>query len=174
MLPKEKASDFTALLDQFYSAVGPTDSVEEMYTHDLVCNLWETRRIRMYKTRFLEGNVHQAVRFFLEDLKYGVLAIDSSVSGWRKKIPEVQEAVDDELQSAGISEETLLAQTAAINIDTIEKLDRMLHSYERRRVQLLQEIDRRRHSFAERARLASRTIDTDYSEVAPQPVLATK
>ena len=123
MLPKEKASDFTALLDQFYSAVGPTDSVEEMYTHDLVCNLWETRRIRMYKTRLLEGNLHQAVRFFLEDLKYGVLGIDSSVSGWRRKIPQVQEEVDDELQSAGISQETLLAQTVAINIDTIEKLE---------------------------------------------------
>ncbi len=166
LLRNEKEAEFNALLEQFYAAIDPSDAVEEMYTYDLVCNLWEARRIRAYKAKFVDGNLHQSLRFFLQELNYGVLRIDSAVSGWRKKDPESREAVECELSSAGVNEDHLIAQTAAIHIDTIEKFDRMLHSCERRRVSLLQEVDRRRHSFAERARAASRTIDADYSEVA--------
>ena len=58
------------------------------------------------------------------------------------------------LDLAGLSEDAILAQTLAVKLDEIDRIDRMTFQAERRRDLAIQQIERRREDFAARARAA--------------------
>ena len=58
------------------------------------------------------------------------------------------------LDSMGLTEDSILAQTLAVQLDPIDRIDRMTFQAERRRDLAIQQIERRREDLAARARAA--------------------
>jgi hypothetical protein len=58
------------------------------------------------------------------------------------------------LDLAGLTEDAILAQTLAVQLDVIDRIDRMTFQAERRRDHAIEQIERRREDLAARARAA--------------------
>jgi hypothetical protein len=63
------------------------------------------------------------------------------------------------LASAGLTAEAVTAQTLALKIDIVERIDRMMVTAEARRNAVLREIERHRASFARTLRRAVREVE---------------
>ena len=63
------------------------------------------------------------------------------------------------LASAGLSSEAVTAQTLALKIDIVERIDRMMVTAEARRNSVLREIERHRASFARTLRRAVQDVE---------------
>jgi hypothetical protein len=63
------------------------------------------------------------------------------------------------LASAGLTTESVIAQTLALKIDVIERVDRMMVMAEARRNSVLREIERHRASFARTLRRAVQDVE---------------
>ena len=63
------------------------------------------------------------------------------------------------LASAGLSSEAVTAQTLALKIDIVERIDRMMATAEARRNSVLREIERHRASFARTLRRAVQDVE---------------
>ena len=73
---------------------------------------------------------------------------------WMRRDPTAIAEVSSLLDSAGLTEDSILAQTLAVQLDVIDRIDRMTFQAERRRDLAIQQIERRREDLAARARAA--------------------
>ena len=73
---------------------------------------------------------------------------------WMRRDPTAIAEVSRLLDSAGLTEDSILAQTLAVKLDVIDRIDRMTFQAERRRDLAIQQIERRREDLAARARAA--------------------
>jgi hypothetical protein len=83
-----------------------------------------------------------------------------------RRDPTAIAKVSSLLGLAGLNEDAILAQTLAVKLDVIDRIDRMTFQAERRRDLAIQQIDRRREDFAARARTAVKRADAEKIEDA--------
>jgi hypothetical protein len=69
---------------------------------------------------------------------------ENLAEGWAARKPDVVDKVDKYVASAGLSMDTVLAQTIAMHLNEIERLENLIGCKEARRNAALREIDRRR------------------------------
>ena len=167
VLEGEDASAYEALKFRILSAVKPEDAIEQMWVRDVLDLLWETTRLRRLKAKLMHAAAHEGLERLLRPLvDYTSLA--KLVQGWALRNPETVKEVNEILRQAGLGEEAIAAQTLAAELDTFEKIDRMIMQTEARRHVVLREIDRRRDVLARRLREASAGIeDGKYALIAP-------
>ena len=167
VLEGEDASAYEALKFRILSAVKPEDAIEQMWVRDVLDLLWETTRLRRLKAKLMHAAAHEGVKRLLRPLVH-FTSIDELVQGWALRNPETVKEVNEILRQAGLGEEAIVAQTLAAELDTFEKIDRMIMQTEARRHVVLREIDRRRDVLARRLREASAGIeDGKYALIAP-------
>ena len=93
-----------------------------------------------------------------------------------RRDPAAVAKVSKLLNSAGLTEDAILAQTLAVKLDVIDRIDRMTFQAERRRDLAIQQIERRREDFAARARAAVKRAgeekieDANFTELAEPEV----
>ena len=74
--------------------------------------------------------------------------------------------VDGILKQAGLDQEAIAAQTLALKLDTIERIERMIMQAEARRNMMLREIDRHRDVLARRlTEVATEIEDAEFEEI---------
>ena len=78
---------------------------------------------------------------------------------WTRRDPTAIAKVTRLLDLAGLTEDAVLAQTLAVKLDQIDRIDRMTFQAERRRDLAIQQIERRREDVAARARAAVKRDD---------------
>ena len=77
--------------------------------------------------------------------------------------------VDAALAAAGLTIDAVMAQTFALNIDEVDRIDRMIAGAEARRNIALREIDRHRETLAAALRQAAdETLDVEFKEIPPR------
>jgi hypothetical protein len=167
LLEGEDASAYHTLKFRILSAVQPEDAIEEMWVRDIVDLLWETARLRRFKTKLMSVAAHQGLKSLLRHR----IAFESSehlAQGWARRDPAIVKDVKQNLRSVGLDEEAIAAQTLADQRDMFEKIDRMIMQTEARRHVVLREIDRRRDALARRLREISTEVeDGEFTEIAP-------
>jgi hypothetical protein len=166
LLEGEDASAYEALKFRILAAVKPEDAIEQMWVRDVLDLLWETTRLRRLKAKLMHAAAHEGLKRLLRPLM-GFSSLEL-VRGWALRNPETVKEVNEILRQAGLGEEAIAAQTLAAELDTFEKIDRMIMQTEARRHLVLREIDRRRDVLARRLREASAGIeDGKYALIAP-------
>ena len=114
-------------------------------------------RLRRARAALLTAKRYVGVRRVLEPL-CGVEAYDLSEQ-WARREDEAVAAVDRHLATARVTMDAVMAETMSVEIELVEKMDRMIASAEIRRNATLREIERRRSDFAARLRQAAQDRD---------------
>ena len=165
MLDGEDAGAYDALYGHIRTAVAPRDVLEEIWARDVVDNLWEVLRLRRLKVRFMRASAHEGLAQLLrplvsDSLDYGL------ADRWAGRERAAINKVDGLLKQAGLDQEAIAAQTLALELDTIERIERMIMQAEGRRNRMLREIDRHRDVLAQRLREAATEIeDAEFEEI---------
>ena len=164
LLDGEDFGAYDALYGQIRTAVAPRDVLEEIWARDVVDNLWETLRLRRLKVSFMRASAHEGVARLLGPrttiLERGL------VGRWAARERAAINKVDGLLKQAGLDQEAIAAQTLALKLDTIERIERMIMQTEGRRNMMLREIDRHRDVLAQRLRQAATEIeDAEFEEI---------
>jgi len=158
----EDSAGYDELLARVSGAIKPADIIEEIWIRDIVGLTWEALRLRRARTALLAANRYVGVKRVLMPL-CGTEAYDLSEQ-WARREGEAIAAVDRHLATAGLTMDAVMAETMSVEIELVEKMDRMIASAEIRRNATLREIERRRSEFA--ARLRQTTQDRDNVEEA--------
>jgi hypothetical protein len=165
LLDGEDAGAYDALYGHIRTAVAPRDVLEEIWARDVVDNLWETLRLRRLKVMFMRASAHEGLGRLLSPLTNGILE-RGLVSRWAARERAAINKVDGLLKQAGLDQEAIAAQTLALKLDTIERIERMIMQTEGRRNMMLREIDRHRDVLAQRLREAATEIeDAEFEEI---------
>ena len=158
----EDSAGYDELLARVSGAIKPADIIEEIWIRDIVGLTWEALRLRRARAALLTANRYVGVKRVLWPM-CGLKAHDLSEQ-WARREGEAIAAVDRHLATAGLTMDAVMAETMSVEIELVEKMDRMIASAEIRRNATLREIERRRSEFA--ARLRQTTQDRDNVEEA--------
>jgi hypothetical protein len=177
----EDPAAYQSLLTRVSAAVQPKDVFEEMWMRDVVDLAWEVFRWRRLKVNLLQAAAYEGVKLFVEPFfEPGYLAQDDDDDEarelsrrWARREPEALQQVGEFLAAAGLTMDAVMAQTLAVKMDSVERIDRMLANAEARRDAALREIDRHRDAFAAALRRAAEEPqDAEFREIGPAKDIA--
>ncbi len=161
----EDQKAYRSLGDRVRDLVKPTDIIEQFWTRDVVDLMWETARLRRFKAKLMSASAHKGL---LEILR-PIVGNDAYnlVDEWAAGNQTTAKKVDKLLARAEIDTEAIMAQTFLVEIDPIERIERMIAGSEARLSAVLREIDRRRELVAARLRQAVTVVeDAQFEEVS--------
>jgi hypothetical protein len=148
----ESEKEYSFLWERLRSEVRPRDVIEEMYVRDVIDYAWETRRYRRLKAKLLEASRAKGLWRVLCDLVPNPGDRMKLVSDWACDKLDARRKVAEMMQTAGLDESAIEAQTFAALIGHIEQIDRLSMLADGRMVALLREIEHHRSSFGRQLR----------------------
>jgi hypothetical protein len=187
IFPGEDGAAYDDLVARFRAAIKPKDVLEDLFLRDVVDLTWETLRIRRLKAGLLKCVMLDKLSEILEplgaddssddELSADELEDESSddeisayelAQRWAARDPEAIEAVDKQLASKGLTVENVAAQALFAEVESFERIDRMVMNAEARRNAALRELERRRMTLVQALRQASDdVVEADFEDVAP-------
>ena len=84
---------------------------------------------------------------------------ETLAEGWAARTSDVVEEVNKILTSAGLTTDSILAQTFSLKVNDIERLEHMMALAEARRNATLREIDRHRQTLGQKLRRAAQQLE---------------
>jgi hypothetical protein len=149
--------------------VGPTDILKEIWVRDVVDLVWEALRLRRLKSSLIDASIHEGLTKILRIFVDWIPAEELAKS-WVRNDVKAREEINKMLTSAGLTMESAAAQTLALKIDVIERIDRMITNAEARRNAVLREIDRHRANVAQALRRATDIEDVQFEELGAKQI----
>jgi hypothetical protein len=156
LLPTENKDDYEALLAEIRRTINPIDIIEEMWVGDIARNQWDIRRYSRSKEGLVKVNRVRALekvldRLIARECFHSVIGGPSGAEDLARRCvngeKEAQEEVEELLTAAGLDWEAIFALAMALQIDAVERIDRMLKQTEARRDAVLRQLDYRRISL---------------------------
>jgi hypothetical protein len=138
--------------------VKPADILEEIWVRDIVDLVWEAWRLRRLKAALMAANAHRGLSAALDPLVEWSER-KALVADWVAREPEAIKQIDQILASAGLTIDSVMAQTLSIKLDDIERIDRMTALAEARRNAILREIDGHRKILSQNLRRAVQHVE---------------
>jgi len=136
-----------------------------MVVRDVVDLFWEVLRYRRLNASLLRARAHQGVYEIVKPSLGHADANDLS-QRWATRERAALKGVDFHLASAGLTIDAVMAETIALNLGTIERIDRLLSTAEERCNNALREFDRHRATLAAALRAETeKAEDAEYEEV---------
>jgi hypothetical protein len=169
LIEGEDAGAYDELLLRVSAAVRPADIFEEIWVRDIVDLVWEAFRLRRLKACLMTAGTRKALAQGLAPL-VGWTQADGLARSWAARKPGAIGTVEEHLNTAGVGLEGIVAQGLCIELDFIERIDRMIMAAEARRNAALREIDRHRASLGRQLRQA--VLEAEAQEVAFAEVCA--
>jgi hypothetical protein len=168
----EDAAAYDTLLGRFSDFVRPADLLEEVWLQDVVDLSWEVTRLRRSKVDFLNSSASRGLRKLLDRL-LGWREGQDLTAQWSAHDPEARTLVAKSLAAAGMSMNTVMAQTLAEALGEVERFDRLTAAAELRRNAMIREIAEYRSVFAAHLQRATTAIeDAEFKVVASRPRLS--
>jgi len=118
----------------------------------------EVFRLRRLTANLIKANEYQGLRETLAPL-VGRSQAETLAEGWAARKSDVIEEVNKTLTSAGLTNDTILAQTFSLKVNDIERIQNMIALAEARRNAILREIDRHRQTLGQKLRRAAQQIE---------------
>ena len=145
LMPGENEAQYTGLAARIVAGARPRDAIEELLARDVLDLTWEILRLRRIKAGIMNASMYQGVEKVMDDLGYDdtVDASKSWAAGDKRERKEVTRA----LAAAGLSMDEVTATTWELNLETFERIERLLSGAEVRRNNALREIDRHRSAY---------------------------
>jgi hypothetical protein len=174
LLQGEDRAAYEKLLTDVTAALSPADVIEELWVYDVADCGWEILRLRRLKADLIAANLHHGVEEVVKPLIRGegldLYPESKLASDWRARKPEAMEQVDSLLKSSEQGMEAVVAQTFAIELEQIERIERMIMNAEVRRNAALRELDRHREALARKLKI-EQVEDAEFTEVPAQEVV---
>ena len=124
----------------------------------------EVFRLRRLTANLIKANEYQGLRETLAPL-VGRSQAETLAEGWAARKSDVIEEVNKTLTSAGLTNDTILAQTFSLKVNDIERIQNMIALAEARRNATLREIDRHRQTLGQKLRRAAQQLEHGEFEV---------
>jgi hypothetical protein len=141
----ENPQTYDRMQAEVSAAVGPKDIVDKILLRDHVAHTMEVPRLRSVAVNLIKAKMYKGLAEILAPIE-GRAQAETLAEGWAARKPDVVDKVDKILASAGLSMDTVLAQTFAMHLNEIERLENLIGCKEARRNAALREIDRRRQT----------------------------
>jgi hypothetical protein len=151
LLQGEDPAIYHQFLTDISSAVKPADILDEILARDYVDLAFDVLRLRRLKAQLINASAHKGLFETLVPL-VGNSQAKILADGWAARNPERVEDVDKVLASAGLTMDTVLAQTLSLKLDEVERIEHLIAVAEARRNAALREIERRRQTLGQRLR----------------------
>jgi hypothetical protein len=164
----EDVARYNAFRAEVLADIEPGDVMERVLINDYVDLAWEVLRLRLLQANLIRGNVSKGLGEVLTPLK-GPLQAKTLSEGWLARKPEALEEVNKILAAAGLSMDTVMAQTFSVALDPIERINRMIQAAEARRNKCLHEIYRHRETLAQTLRRSVQQIENGQLRVIESP-----
>ena len=158
LIAGEDHAAYDDLLARISAALQPGDILEDIWVRDVVDMVWDALRLRRLKTQLLTASAHEGMHAILRRFLDWQLA-EQVAQMWALREKSAVVKAEAVLASAGLTTESVIAQTLALKIDVIERVDRMMVMAEARRNSVLRETDRHRASFARTARRVVQDVE---------------
>jgi len=130
---------------------------------------WEAARLRRLKADVLTAAAPEGLERVLAPLIVDAASRRLLVDRWAAREPAAIEEVDALLASAGLGIDAVMAAALALELDAVERIDRMIGNAEARRNAVLRDVDRARAAFARDLRRAAREAEKrELDAVAPR------
>ena len=155
---REDHAAYDDLLTRISAALQPGDILEDIWVRDVVDMVWDALRLRRLKTQLLTASAYEGMHAILcrfLDWQFS----EQVARQWALREQSAVTKAEAVLASAGLSSEAVTAQTLALKIDIVERIDRMMVTAEARRNSVLREIERHRASFARTLRRAVQDVE---------------
>ncbi len=154
LIEGEDATAYDELLTLVSAAVKPGDILEDIWVRDVVDLVWEAFRLRRLKANLMTASAYSGLHTVLEPLVNEGLG--ELVEDWARRKPSAIKEVNRLLASADLTMDAVMAHTLCENLDSMERIDRMIAMAEGRRDAILREIDRHRATLGHTLR---RTVE---------------
>jgi hypothetical protein len=123
---------YAQLLAEVSRAVMPADFLENVWVRDFVYLTIEILRLRRITRDLITVNAYKGLSEALTPL-LGRSQAETLAEGWAARKSDAVAEVNKTLASAGLSTDSILAQTFAIKLDEIERIGQMAALAEARR-----------------------------------------
>jgi hypothetical protein len=153
---EEKSYD--QLLADVCRAVMPADVFEHIWVRDVVDLTVDVLRFRRLRTNLMMANAYKGLSEILTPL-VGRSQAETVAEGWAARKSDIVEEVNKTLTSAGLSTDSIMAQTFSLKLSEIERIEHIMALAEGRRNAALHEIDRHRQTLGQRLRQAAQQIE---------------
>jgi hypothetical protein len=171
LIEGEDAGAYDELLLRISAAVRPHDIFEEIWVRDIVDLVWEAFRLRRLKACLMTTGARVALAQRLSPLVGGEQA-DGLARSWAARKPGASAEVEEHLATAGIGLDGIAAHGLCIELDFIERIERMIMAAEARRNAALREIDRHRATLGRQLRQAVLEAEAREISIAQQGAAA--
>jgi hypothetical protein len=172
-LPLLKGEDpkiYDGFLTKIFAATRPTDILEQILAHDYAHEQIEVLRYRRLKAEFIRVNSYKGLAETLVPI-VGRARAETLAEGWAAQKSDIVEEVNKILASAGLSTDSILAQTFSTKLDEIERMEHLIARAEARRNAALRELDRHRQTLGRTVRRVAAQLEEDQTRViASAPV----
>jgi hypothetical protein len=149
---------YDQLLTQISTTVMPTDIFEDIWVREVVDLTLEVFRLRRLKASLMKANAYKGLSETLAPL-VGRSQAETLAEGWAARKSDVVEEVNKILMSAGLTTDSILAQTFCLKVNDIERIEHMIALAEARRNDALREIDRHRQTLGQKLRRAAQQLE---------------
>jgi hypothetical protein len=149
---------YDQLLTQVSTTVMPTDIFEHIWVRDFVDLTFEVFRLRRLTANLIKANAHKGLSETLAPL-VGWSQAETLAEDWAARKSDVVEEVNKILMSAGLTTDSILAQTFSLKVNDIERIEHMMALAEARRNDTLREIDRHRQTLGQKLRRAAQQLE---------------
>jgi hypothetical protein len=168
----EDGAAYDSLLARVSDVVKPADVLEDIWLQDVVDLSWEVGKLRRMKAEYLNSSAHRGLRKLLDGL-LGWKDGQDLTAQWTARNPDALKLVAGSLEAAGMTMNTVMAQTLAASINEVERIERLTAAAELRRNAVLREIADYRSVFAALLRRATADIqDAEFQVLSSQAVPA--
>ena len=154
LLPGESEIKYNELFKRVNEELQPTDIFEEFAARDLANAMMDSLRFARLKPELLNGNMYAGMNRILEPLcnipvqvrldQIPVLDAEAAAAAWVLSEPTKAAGVEELLDCAGFTMDTIVAETLSSQMDSFEAIDRLETNAQARRYSILREIWRRR------------------------------
>ncbi len=144
--------------------------MERVLAYDFVLYQWELSRERILLANVMRTNQYKGLCEVLTPLM-SLSQAKTLSEGWFARKPDATEEVNKVLTSAGLSMDTVMAQTFSVELGVIERMNRMIEIKERRRNSCLHEIFRHRETLGQTLRRAVQQLEEGQLRVVDSPSL---
>jgi hypothetical protein len=160
----EDAEIYDRLVREISTAVTPADILEHIWVRDVVDLTVEVFRLRRLTANLMKANEYKGLTETLAPL-LGRSQAETLAEGWAVRKPDVVEEVTKTLTSAGLTTDSIVAQTFALQVNDIERIQHLMALAEARRNATLREIDRHRQTLGQKLRRAAQQLEHGEFEV---------
>jgi len=163
LIEGEDRDAYDELYAKACATVRPADIIEEIWVRDFVDCDWDVRRYRRLKNAFMAATAYEGLKKVLEPISFeGWLDL---VEEWAARKPQAIAEVNRRLAAAGLTMDSVMAQTLCEHLDEIKGIEGLIAMAEARRNDTLCEIERHRATLAHRLRQTVQQIDAEYQAV---------